>query len=117
MTGLKMAMQEQDKTVAKQEKHEGEIAKLVDEIRNYRSEIEQLSNLVNLARENLEELLLDRGSAWKDDDGYAMLVSEGERTSYDTKALDELLVSDPLRYGWLHEYRRKTSVSPSIKIR
>src|SRR5687767_14839360 len=61
MTGQNMAMQEQDKTVAKQEKHEGEIAKLVEEIRNYRSEIEQLSSLVNLARENLEELLLDRG--------------------------------------------------------
>jgi hypothetical protein len=98
-------------------KHEDEIAKLVEEIRGYRDEIDQLNNRVSMARENLEELLLDRGSPWKDDEGYAMLVNEGERTSYDTKALDNLLMSDPLRYGWLHDYRRKTPVAPSIKIK
>jgi hypothetical protein len=110
-----MTLNERTQTFDK--KHEEEIAKLVEQIRSYRGEIETLNNLVNTARENLEELLLDRGSAWKDDEGYAMLVSEGERTSYDTKALDNLLMSDPLHYGWLHDYRRKSPIAPSIKIK
>jgi hypothetical protein len=114
---MKMATQEQDKILRKQDKNEDAIKQLVDEIRSYRNEIDQLSNLVDTARENLEELLLDRGTPWKDEDGYAMLVGESERTSYDTKALDELLINDPLRYGWLHDYRRKTAIRPSIKIK
>jgi hypothetical protein len=112
-----MATQEQSKIVGKQAKNEEAIKQLVEEIRSYRNEIDQLSNLVDTARENLEELLLDRGTPWKDEDGYAMLVGESERTSYDTKALDELLINDPLRYGWLTDYRRKTNIRPSIKIK
>ena len=97
--------------------YEEDIAKLVEEIRGYRDRIEHLSNMMNLSRENLEELLIKRGSNWKDNEGYAILVNEGERTSYDTKALDELLMSDPLRYGWLHDYRRKSSINSSVKVK
>jgi hypothetical protein len=93
------------------------LVELVDEIRGYRDRIEHLRTKMNAVRDEVETLLIERGSNWTDDEGYAVLVGESERTSYDTSALDELLLSDPLRYGWLKDYRRKTTVSGSVKVK
>lgn len=99
------------------ERHEEEITALVAKIRARKAEIAALEAWVKADRETLEKLIIDRGSSWKDAEGYAMLVSEGERVSYDTKALDELVLADPLKHGWLHNYRRKSSIAPSLKVK
>lgn len=100
-----------------EQKYEQEIALFVEAIRLRKAEIDRLTSMNEVAREEVEKLLVERGSNWKDEEGYAMIVGESERTSYDTKALDELLISDPIQYGWLHEYRKKTTVRASLKIK
>lgn len=98
-------------------KHETEIAVLVERIRARKAEIDTLDAQINVDRELVKTLLIDRGESWKDEHGYAMITSEGERVSYDTKALDELVLTDPVKYGWLHDYRRKSVVAASLKIK
>lgn len=98
-------------------KHEAEITDLVGKIRARKAEIAALEAWVKADRDELEKLLIDRGSSWKDGEGYAMIVAESERVSYDTKALDELVLSDPLKNGWLYEYRRKSTTAASLKVK
>lgn len=97
--------------------HEKEITSLVELIRARKAAIADLTKDLDAARDTLEKLLIERGSAWKDEYGYAMLTSEGERVSYDTKALDELILSDPLKHGWLYDYRRKSAIAASLKVK
>ncbi len=49
--------------------------------------------------------------------GYARLTSEGVRTIYDTKALDELIIKDPLHYGWLKDYRNESTVRSTVQVK
>ena len=45
------------------------------------------------------------------------LISEGIRTSYETKALDELIIKDPLHYGWLKDYRKESAVRGGVQVK
>lgn len=94
-----------------------EIAELVDTIRENQEQIERREARIQFAKEELRELLEKRGSNWSDDEGYARLVSGGMRVSYDTKALDELIIKDPLRHGWLRDYRSESEVPPRIAVK
>jgi hypothetical protein len=94
-----------------------EITELVDVIRGMQERVGALDAKLTQAKERLRELLEERGSNWEDDEGYARLVSEGRRVTYDTKALDELIISDPLRNGWLKDYRKESYIRGSIKVK
>ncbi len=94
-----------------------EIAQLVATIRQATDEMEALEAVVSTAKDRLRVLLSQRGENWKDDDGYVRLVADSVRTSYDTRALDELIISDPLRNGWLKDYRREFTVRGGVSVR
>ena len=94
-----------------------QIAALVDIVRANQYRIDRLEARSKRAKAELVKLLQQRGDNWADDEGYARLVSEGERVSYDKAALDELLMDDPLRYGWLKDYRRKSTVSGGVRVK
>lgn len=86
------------------------IADLVDLVRSSQSRIDA-------AKAELCALLEQRGESWSDDEGYARLVADGVRTSYDRIALDRLILDDPLRYGWLKDYRTEQTVRGGVQVR
>jgi hypothetical protein len=94
-----------------------QIAERVDLIRSIQERIAALGEKVQVAKEELADLLTEKGSNWSDDDGYARIVSDGVRRSYDTKALDELIINDPLRHGWLKDYRKETPVRGGVQVK
>lgn len=94
-----------------------QIAERVDYIRGMQERVMALEEKVQLAKEELRELLAERGANWSDDEGYARLVSEGIRRTYDQKALDELIINDPLRYGWLKDYRKESVVRGGVQVK
>lgn len=93
------------------------IAELVGDIRDCNDQIEAFASRISYAKSQLKMLLAERGENWSDDDGYARLVAESMRHSYDTKALDQMILSDPLRYGWLTDYRRESTLPGSIHVK
>jgi hypothetical protein len=93
------------------------IADLVDDIRNIQHRVVTLQAKIDDAKEELQVLLQQRGSNWSDTEGYARLVGEGLRVTYETKALDDLIINDPLRYGWLKDYRNESTVRGGVQIR
>ena len=93
------------------------IAELVDVVRSSQSRINALQDRVTTAKEELHELLEQRGESWSDGEGYARLISEGVRTSYDRIALDRLILDDPLRYGWLKDYRKEQTVQGGVQVK
>jgi len=96
---------------------DGKIAELVEDVRESQEQIAVLGNRIGAAKEQLRELLELRGSQWTDASGYARLTGEGMRKSYDTPALDALILSDPLQYGWLKDYRKEVIVRGGVQIR
>jgi hypothetical protein len=94
-----------------------QISTLVACIREERAEIERHEVEVQEAKAQLLPLLEQRGSNWADDQGYARIAQEGLRYDYDTNALDELIISDPLRYGWLKDYRKTSAVPSRLLVR
>jgi hypothetical protein len=94
-----------------------QIAERVQIVRDAQSQIALLDEQVQLMKTELRELLEQKGSNWSDSDGYARLVAEGKRTSYDTKSLDELILSEPLRYGWLNDFRKLSTVRGGVQIK
>lgn len=93
------------------------IAELVDTVRGNNRRIEALNARTEEAKEELRALLEQRGSNWADEEGYARLVTDAVRRWYDTQALDRLVMSDPLRHGWLVDYRRETPIRGGVKVR
>ncbi|MDX2137545.1 MAG: hypothetical protein SF123_05575 [Chloroflexota bacterium] len=96
---------------------ETEIEALVQCIREDHQIIEEAEGRIREAKRRLEQLLKMRGSNWADDLGYARLMSTGRRTFYDTEDLDRLLISDPLRYGWLKDYRRESIIPERVQVK
>ncbi|MCI0709929.1 MAG: hypothetical protein L0154_07175 [Chloroflexi bacterium] len=90
---------------------------IVERIRNYRTQMEELDNRVNDLKDELRQLLESRGENWADNQGYARIVSEGERAYYDAEALDKLIINDPLHYGWLKDYRHTASIQSRIQVK
>jgi hypothetical protein len=94
-----------------------QIATLVACIREYRDEAERFETKIREAKDQLIPLLEQRGSNWSDEYGYARMAQEGTRFDYDTAELDALILNDPLRYGWLKEYRRIGVVPSRLMVR
>jgi hypothetical protein len=94
-----------------------QIAERVDLIRSIQERIGALNEKIQAAKEELSDLLTEKGSNWSDDEGYVRLVADSVRRSYDTKALDELIINDPLRHGWLKDYRKETPVRGGIQVK
>ena len=94
-----------------------EIAERVDYVRGLQVRIGALSDKIQQAKDELRELLEQRGENWADAEGYARLTSEGIRRSYDSKALDELIITEPLRYGWLKDYRKESPVRGGVQVK
>jgi hypothetical protein len=93
------------------------IIELVDLVRANQQRIAALEARINVAKDQLRDLVNQRGSNWKDDEGYVRLVGESVRKSYDTQSLDELIITDPLRYGWLKDYRKEVTIRGGIQVR
>jgi uncharacterized protein YdcH (DUF465 family) len=93
------------------------IAELVSQVRTAQENIDSLNMEIEQAKDELRALLQERGGNWSDDVGYARLTSEGVRTIYDTKALDELIIKDPLHYGWLKDYRNESTVRSTVQVK
>src|SRR3982750_3558047 len=83
------------------------IVELVEKVRIHRQKISALEAKNDAAREELRQLLELRGENGPDDAAYARLVPDSPRVSYETKALDELIIHEPLHYGWLKDYRKE----------
>lgn len=94
-----------------------QIAERVEEVRDAQVQMGTLAERVERLKAELLALLEQKGSNWSDDTGYARLVAEGVRRTYDTKALDELIISDPLHYGWLTDYRKESTVRGGVQVK
>jgi hypothetical protein len=79
----------------------------VDIVRGIQERIAVLEERIQLEKEALRDLLTEKGENWSDTEGYARLLADSVRRTYDIKALDELIITDPLRNGWLKDYRRE----------
>jgi hypothetical protein len=94
-----------------------QIADRVQIVRDAQAQIGLLDDQIKLMKDELRELLDQKGSGWTDSVGYARLVAEGTRTAYDTKALDELILKEPLRYGWLGDFRKESTIRSGVQIK
>jgi hypothetical protein len=94
-----------------------QIANLVEQVRDTQTEMEELMERMKNVREELRVLLELRGSNWSDESGYARLVTGGIRTSYDREALDQLIIKNPVQYGWLKDYRRESVVQGTVQVK
>lgn len=94
-----------------------QIEALVKDIRVLHEQMEALENAVSARKSRLRALLVQRGSSWEDDQGYARIVADYTRTAYDAKALNELR----LRSKWwdmrLRPYYREFTVKGSVQVR
>ncbi len=93
------------------------IAELVETVRAHRERIAALEARNDAAKAELRHLLEMRGESWSDDEGYARLVPDSTRTSYETKSLDDLIIRDPMQYGWLKDYRKQSVIRSSIQVK
>jgi hypothetical protein len=93
------------------------ISQLVRCIRDDNEIVSQAHERIREAKLELQVLLRARGENWSDEAGYARIVSAGHRISYLASELDELIISDPLRYGWLKDYRTESPVPEHIQVK
>jgi hypothetical protein len=98
-----------------------EISELVEMVREANDRLDEVATevrpMIDAAKERLRMLLEYRGENWSDDVGYARVVSAGTRISYDSKALDKLIIEDPEQYGWLKQYRSETTVKGGVSVK
>ncbi len=94
-----------------------QIADRVQTVRDAQEQIALLDEQIQILKTELRELLEQKGSNWSDADGYARLIAEGTRTSYDTRALDELILNEPLQYGWLRDFRKESNVRGGVQVK
>jgi hypothetical protein len=96
---------------------DNEIRELVLLVREHQRIITQTENAIYHLKAELSELLEIRGIGWSDDDGYACLTPKEHQISYNTRALDEIMFSDPFQYGWLEEHRSEIPIPQRVHIR
>lgn len=95
-----------------------ELVAMIREAQERMSEIEdEVKPVIEAAKERLKMLLAYKGESWADDEGYARIVSDSARCSYDSKALDKLILEDPEKYGWLREYRHEYPVRGGVTVK
>jgi hypothetical protein len=93
------------------------IEELVQIIREGKQDAANIKAALKPHQERLKELLQESGEKWKDESGYAMLTEPAERVTYDAKALDKLIASDPEQYGFLSDYRKATTGKPQLRVK
>jgi septal ring factor EnvC (AmiA/AmiB activator) len=94
-----------------------EISQLVETVRDIQTNMAGMEEKIKAAKDRLRMLLAQKGENWSDGRGYARLMSDSVRTSYDTKSLDQLIITDPLRHGWLKEYRKEFTVRGGVQVK
>lgn len=94
-----------------------QIKKLVKAMRRQRAWIAAREAKMEVMKEQLQALLTEQGVNWSDDDGYARLIPESTRTSYETKALDELIITQPSVFGCLEAYRKVGKIRSSVQVK
>ena len=94
-----------------------QIAERVQIVRDAQGQIALLEEQIQIMKDELRQLLEQKGSGWTDSAGYARLVAESVRTSYSTKALDDLILTEPLRYAWLQEFRKESMVRGGVQVK
>ncbi len=98
-----------------------EIAELVALVREAHQRIAgvqaEVGPIVEAAKLRLRMLLEYRGANWSDEQGYARVVADGVRTTYDARALDKLILDDPETYGWLRQYRVEIPVKGGVSVK
>ena len=94
-----------------------EIGSLVHRIRALQQETDRVHSEIEETKQDLAALLKRYGNLWTDDHGYARLVKAYVLRSYEAEALDRLILSDPLRYGWLADYRRQRLFQDWVLVR
>jgi len=72
---------------------------------------------MDVMRDELKALLEASGQNWKDDTGYANLIPESTRVSYDAKSIDQLIITQPDVYGCLAAYRKVSKIRPSVSVK
>lgn len=97
--------------------NEREISQLVATIRQATDEMEALETKVQTAKARLRALLTQKGENWQDADGYARLMADSVRTSYDPKALDALMLRSDWWHARLKPYRREFPVRGGVQVR
>lgn len=98
------------------EDNDQEVRALVRQVRELNSQMEALRQEMKQAQRKLIPLLGRRGDRWSDQRGSVQIVREGVRRVYDADALDRLILSDPLRYSWLRDFRREFATAAHIDI-
>ena len=101
------------------------IAKNVEIIREANQKIAdvkaELDGTIKDARAEIEELLIESGESWEDDNGYARISKPAKRITYNKKALEKLQDNDPQGvYAWLmdEKYRtEKTAAKGTLSIK
>ena len=96
---------------------DNEILALVQHVREDQNLIAEKQNAIYEIKAQLAKLLEIRGTNWSDDFGYARLVNEDPNIVYNARALDELIHSDPVRFGWLREHRSEIVIPQRVLIR
>jgi hypothetical protein len=94
-----------------------DILALVQQAREHQNTIAEILNAIYDIKERLVPLLEVRGIGWSDDDGYARLAQEDLSIVYNARALDELILSDPTRFGWLREHRSEIAIPQRVLMR
>lgn len=94
-----------------------QIEALVGEIRAITDQMEMLEDSVQSKKAKLRTLLTQKGENWKDDCGYARLVADSVRASYDARALDALMLRSDWWHARLKSYRREFNVRGGVSVR
>lgn len=96
---------------------DAEIARRVACIRQLQAEAERIEDAIRAEKAALRTSLEARGESWSDDNGYARLMADSVRTSYDAKALDELSLSSKWWHARLNKFRRSFPVKGGIQVK
>jgi hypothetical protein len=99
------------------EKTDKQVKKLVKAIRRQRNWIAAREAKLDEMRIQLQDLLEASGQNWADDVGYARLIPESKRVSYESKSIDALIITQPDIYGCLAAYRRESKIRASVQVK
>jgi len=89
----------------------------VQEIRAIVEQMEYLENAVAAKKARLRTLLEARGESWSDESGYARLMADSTRRSFNADALDKLMLRSKWWDARLRPYRKEFPVRGGVQVR
>lgn len=92
-----------------------QIGQLVKKMRRTRSRIAYHEAKLDAIKEALQPLLEASGN-WSDSEGYARLIGESSRISYDRESIDELIIRDP-GFECLRAFRKVSTIRASVSVK